>query len=101
MDMYYLLLEGKPHMSNNESREVSGAYINCWVKADGETAAIEEVRDYQASHEWDLLEIEEILAVNRERYLDEPNSLECFDQASDSGIGAVFYTWPVSGKDDR
>lgn len=100
MDMYYLLLEGKPRMNNKESKEVSGAYINCWVKAENETAAIEGAGEYLNSQEWDLLDIEEIYATSRERYLDDPDSLECFDQALGSGIGAVFYTWPVSTEVD-
>lgn len=49
MEIYYLLLEGKP-------------YIN----------------------------IEEIYVTKRERYVDEPDSLEYYDQASNSGVGAIF-----------
>jgi hypothetical protein len=39
MGIYYLLLEGKPYINNEESKEVAGAYINCWVKAKDTTTA--------------------------------------------------------------
>lgn len=38
--------------------------------------------------------------TNRERYIDEPDSLECIEQAISSGIGAIFYIWPINNEDD-
>jgi hypothetical protein len=32
MDIYYLMLERKPLPNNDENQEVSGGFINFWVK---------------------------------------------------------------------
>lgn len=96
MKIYYLLLEGKPDINNEESKEVAGAYINCWVKAKDEAAAKDKAIRYIKTQEWEPLNIEEIFVVNRERYVDEPDSLECFEGAINYGVGAIFYTWPIS-----
>ena len=87
MDIYYLLLEGKPYINNEESKEVSGAYINCWVKVNNETTAKDDAIKYINSQEWELLNIEEMYVTNRERYIDEPDSHECYDQVINSGVG--------------
>lgn len=100
MDIYYLLLEGKPYINNEEGKEVSGAYINCWVKANNETTAKDDAIKYINSQEWEPLNIEEMYVTNRERYIDEPDSLECYDQAINSGVGAIFYTWSIDEEDD-
>ena len=47
--------EGKPYINNEESKEVSGAYINCWVKANDETTAKDDAIKYINSQEWELL----------------------------------------------
>jgi hypothetical protein len=100
MEIYYLLLEGKPAKNNEESKEAAGAYINCWVNAKNETIAKDKAIKYINGQGWESLNIEEIYITCRERYLDEPDSLECFEQAINCGIGAIFYTWPINDEDD-
>lgn len=99
MDIYYLLLEGKPYINNEESKEVAGAYINCWVKAKDKATARDSAIKYLRNQEWETLNIEEIYVAKPERYVDEPNSLECYDQAINSGVGAIFYTWTIDEED--
>jgi len=55
MDIFYLLLEGKPCINNEESKEVAGAYINCWVKAKDETTAKDKAMKYILQAEKDML----------------------------------------------
>jgi hypothetical protein len=100
MDIFYLLLEGKPCINNEESKEVAGAYINCWVKAKDETTAKDKAMKYINSQGWEPLNIEEIYITSRERYVDKPDSLECFEQAINCGVGAIIYTWPIDDEGD-
>lgn len=94
MKMYYILLEGKPLSNNRESEVLAGAYINCWVKSKDEITAKDKVIKYVHNQGWKVLNIKEIFITNRDRYVDEPESLECFNSAIEYGIDAFFYTWP-------
>ena len=94
MTVYYLMVEAVPHHNNPESKEYSGAYINCWVKADTPTDALCKVKEYIHEQHWSFVKLEDIFTVQRERYLDEPDSLEGYDNASQYGLDAIFYTWP-------
>ena len=95
MIIYYLMAEAIPRRGNPESREYSGAYINCWVKADTAAEAVRRAKEYIRSENWHFVRLEDIFTVERERYLEEPDSLEGFDNACQYGLGAVFYTWPI------
>lgn len=99
MNIYYIFIEGKPLSSNNESKEFAGAYINCWVNSKNTSTAIDAAKEYVLSQGWQILNIEEIFIATRERYIEDPKSLECFDQAIRYGIGAIFYTWPIGSED--
>lgn len=96
MNIYYIFLEGNPLSDNKESKEFAGAYINCWANSKNKTAAKDKAIEYVHSQGWEVMNIKEIFVTNRERYVDEPDSLECFNQAIKCGIGAIFYTWPIS-----
>ena len=103
MKVYCLLIDGKPSVDNEEGEEVNGAYINCWVRAENKTDAVDKAIDFVAAEGWEIICIEEINIVNRERYTDDPEcveSLECFDRAVNEGVGAKFYTWINDDMDD-
>ena len=95
MIIYYLMAEAVPHHDNPESKEYSGAYINCWVKADTPKDALHKAKEYICEEHWSFVKLEDIFTVQRERYLNEPDSLEAYDNASRYGLGAIFYTWPI------
>ncbi len=101
MNVYYIFLEGRPLPNNEESDEYAGAYINCWVNSNDEASAKEKALKYIHDEEgWQVLNIEDIQLVNCERYAEEPDSLACFNKAVDGGIGAAFFTWPISCEDN-
>lgn len=99
MKIYYLFLEGKPFTNNEESKEVAGAYINCWVKAKNESSAKDLALKYIHTEGWEILNIEDIYIVNRKIYSDIPESLECYCQAKKYGVGAIFNTWPIGSEE--
>lgn len=94
MNIYYILLEGKPMPDNEERNIVAGAFINCWVKSKEADAAKHTAMKYIKDQGWDVIATEEIRAVERDHYINESEALECFDDAMEFGIGAIFYTWP-------
>ena len=95
MIIYYLMIEAVPHHDNPESKEYSGAYINCWVKANTPVDALRRAKEYIREEHWNFVKLEDIFTVHRERYLEEPDSLEGYDNASQCGLGSIFYTWPI------
>ncbi len=95
MPIYYLMIEAVPKRNNPESKTVGGAYVNCWVKAPDTETALSKAKKYVASENWKFVELKNISVAQRHYYVDEPDSLECFDNAWEYGLGACFYTWPV------
>lgn len=59
MEIYYLLLEAKPCISNEERKEADGAYINCWIKAEDEAAAKDTAVEYIAAQGWEMISMAE------------------------------------------
>ncbi|MGB7594714.1 MAG: hypothetical protein WBL80_04060 [Erysipelotrichaceae bacterium] len=92
MDIYFLMLEGKPLPDNDESQEISGGFINCWVKAANPESAIQAAEDYASSEGWEVIRFEEIKIVNSENY-NNPDAIECYREAQSSGLGAIIYTF--------
>jgi len=95
MSIYYLMMEAKPLPDNEECKELGGAFINCWVNSGDETSAMNKVTEYVSTEGWQIINIEDFFVVTREMYQEESELLDCFDQAVNCGIGAIFYTWPI------
>ena len=41
------------------------------------------------------MKVEGIWEAQRQSYIDLPDSLECYDEACEIGLSAVFNTWPI------
>lgn len=93
MAIYYVMIEGKPKNTNPESEEVKGAFIDIWVMTDTVENAIQKAKDYVDQEEWAVVSLNESSEVIREGYIDDPDLLECYDEACVKGISALFYTW--------
>jgi hypothetical protein len=100
MDIYFLILEGKPLPDNDESQEVSGGFINCWVKAANPDFALQAVNANAANEGWKVIRAEEIKIVNSENYQD-PDAIECYEEAKKSGLGSVIYAWENDPAQDK
>ena len=95
MVVYFLFIEAKPRSDNDESEEFGGAYINCWVKAKSEKAAINEAKNYIDYEGWEIVNIEEISLSSRDWYDDKSDYQICYDSACENGIDAIFNTWQL------
>ncbi len=99
MSIYYFLIEAKPMKNNPESEYLNGAYVNCWVEANSTKEAIKKAKEYIKWEKWKWLYAEDMYTVERERYLDEPDSLEAYDNACKYGAMGVFYTFSDDEED--
>ena len=95
MNIYYLLIEARPCANNDESKEVEGAFINCWVNAKNQQSAIKSAKNYIDSEGWETIGIQEINLSCRNYYENEPDLLSCYDSACKYGISAIFNTWAL------
>ena len=93
MAIYYVMIEGTPKETNPESNDTQGAYIDVRVKTESSGDAVQKAKEYIDLEEWNVIRIEESKTVNREDYIDDPELLECYDEACEKGLSAVFYTW--------
>ena len=98
MAIYFIMVEAVPNRDNPEIEKVSGAYVNCWVKAETKAFALIKIKEYLKEENWVYVRTEDVFIAEREWYIDIPESLECYDIAYENGIGAIFYTW--LGDDD-
>jgi hypothetical protein len=76
---------------------VDGAFVSCWV--DEPTADLAEhlARSRIEAAGWDPFQVDERRPVEREEYLQKPESLALFDQASIDGWVLTFHQWPIGG----
>lgn len=91
--IFYVMIEAVPKESNPESAETIGAYVDVWVKTGSLDEAVQKAKEYVDQEEWIVDHVEESSEVVREDYTDDPDLLECYDEACGNGISALFYTW--------
>lgn len=92
MDIYYLMIEAVPNPDNPESAKCKGAYINFWIKASTFEEALSLANEYIAEENWSYINTEDTGIAKRE-LIDDPDALECYDEACENGLGAAFYCW--------
>ena len=79
-----------------DARDVSshsGAYVNCWLRANTETDAKSKALTEVRSEGWVPGPIESVQSVRREDYHDDPSGREYFEQGLNDGVVLVFHTW--------
>lgn len=93
--MYYVMIETAPSEDNEEKNTCGGAFLDCWVKAETEEAAVEAAKEYAAHNGWEYISTEEVSIAERENYSDDKETLEVYDEACRYDIAGVFYMWPT------
>ena len=95
--MFFITLEVSPKPSHARYGEVDGAFASCWVNEPTPTLAQSVTREGIEAHHWDVVELDELREVAREEYLEHPEALALYDQASVDGLVITFHTWPTGG----
>lgn len=101
--IYYFMLNTQPRPDSPEWETSDGAFVNCWVLADSQTAALVQASRFIEGQGWAIQGIEQQFIADRERYVDDdelPESLEAFDQAMRDGIAVVVYRWSEEQADE-
>jgi hypothetical protein len=96
MAIYYFMCEAIPKAENPEKEDVAGAYVSCWVDSTDLSSALKKISSYINDEGWDVINVEDQFVTSRDRYENDDElteSLECFDQAVNYGIAAIFHTW--------
>ena len=95
--MFFITLEAAPKPTHARYGEIDGAFVSCWVNEPTAHLAEQVARAGIDSAGWDALVVDERRSVIREEYIEKPEALEYFDQASIDGLVLTFHTWPVGG----
>ncbi len=66
MSIFYMMVEARLLPENEESKELGGAYINCWIKSKDEPSAKRIVSEYVFDEGWEIIDIEKSSVVTRE-----------------------------------
>jgi len=94
MNIHYIRYEAIPTPDFEDYDEVGGAFINFWIKANTEDEAKEIAQKTLNEQPWKLIALEECCQVDASKYEDDPELLECFEQALTDGVSYIFYEWP-------
>ncbi|MGI2326715.1 hypothetical protein [Planococcus sp. YIM B11945] len=97
MAIYFFTFEALPKLDNPEIEEFEGAFVNCWVHSIDLNLAFAEARNYINEEGWKIIRLDSQYTASRELYENDPellNSLNCFDEAVEYGVSAIFHTWP-------
>jgi len=87
LSIYFVSFSVSPSADNPEP--VAGAYVNCWIQADGPSAANEQAVSYVQDEGWI------IQSVKEEAFLVDGIGKESdyFEQAKSEGEVYIFHTW--------
>ena len=98
MPIFYVQYRARPEAKSGAFREHGGAFINCWIRADGaDEAGRIATREIETSG-WNIEGVEEPMRI--EMAPSDANT-EYFNQALTDGECLVFHTWPVTDHDDQ
>ena len=95
MAIYYIRYEAKPTPESELFNDCGGAFINCWVKAKSEAAAIKATTEAIEENCWNIVSIdEECRVITEKSFSGGPEGLEYYEQAASDGECYVYHQWP-------
>lgn len=96
MLVFYVRYETAPSPGSANFETASGAYVNCWVKANSELEARKQTSTAIKESGWTILAIaEQCREVTDREYAEGDEGLEYYRQAVMDGECYVFHQWPV------
>jgi hypothetical protein len=76
--MFLITILAKPTLENNEAKEISGAYVNCWINFQLQDGAILLAKYYVEQENWFIEKIDEISWVAEDEFEDDRTALDYF-----------------------
>jgi hypothetical protein len=98
--LYLVTVEAEPSADTDDSREYGGAYVNVYIQAASEAAALAAAQREIAQAGWACKAIDRVTYVTREDFTNEDDGLESFEQALIDGVRLDFHTFPIGAEDD-
>lgn len=99
--MYFIQYELQPKPESEHFSTVGGAIANCFLATESAAKAQELALLNFAENGWQVVSVEDgPMNVERDRYLEDPEWLEWYDQAAVDGECYVFHQWPSGPQDD-
>jgi hypothetical protein len=101
MHIYLVHLKAVPTAGSEEFNSVGGAYVRCFVQANGLVEAATKAIDYVMSRKWTIEEQNDVLIMNEER----ASNLDVHDGAAyrravSEGQYSYFVAWPIQDRTD-
>ena len=90
--MYFFTFLGRPR--STEQKEVSGAYINCWIDLQNISDAKILAEQKILEHDWEILKMEDGYIIDRADYNYKKEGLQYFEEALIDKWVLVFHTYP-------
>ena len=95
MAIYFLTYHCQPNLEFDNSDDIGGAYVNCWIKAIDIEDADEIAGDIIKKKSWFILTLEDKYEVNEIDYSENSKGKEYYNQAIIDGTVLVFHTYPL------
>jgi hypothetical protein len=95
MAIHFLTYHAKPTEANEESSELGGAYINCYIEATNIEEAEKIAKPMISGLNWQIIDVEEAYELNREDINESSEGLKYFEQALVDKEVYVLHTYPA------
>jgi len=96
MKIYFALYHVKPLPSAENTANIGGAYISCWIETTSLTKAHKIARDEIIRlAKWEIVEMDEAYEIKEEYYTEDSSGLEFYKQALIDKWVLVFHTYPM------
>jgi hypothetical protein len=98
--IYYFLFEVLPDQNSEHFEESGGAFVDCWVKSDSEREAERIAVEVIRIDGWRIQSLHDSFIAEKDRYADDPEILELYEQAEMAGESYLFNIWPAEPQED-
>lgn len=106
-ELFHFMFAAQPLLDTPEAKDVSGAYINCWVNEDDYSIALKKAKDSIEAENWKIDKLDEWMICSRKYYqartdlnqnkLDE--ILRAIEEAFACGLSRIFNCWDKDAPD--
>ena len=85
----------EPAKESPDHKEVAGALISCFVKAEDIHAALQKAEKSIVENLWTDVQFQDAMVVSEEAVEDDPEGIECYEQAEEEGESYVYHAYPI------
>ena len=97
MKIYYFLFEVAP---DEHFKESGGAFVNCWVRSDSKREAERIAVGAIRNDGWYIQSLHDSFIAEKDRYEDDPEILELYEQAEIEGESYLFNICPPEPQEE-